>query len=421
LSITLIVFLLVYLGMILGTLPGLKMDRASVALGGAVVLLAAGELDQATALASIDFGTLGMLFGLMLVSVQLQIAGFYAAISGMVARLHAPPALLLALLTAMVGVLSAFLTNDVVAVAMTPVVLAIALRRGMNPLPFLLAVALAANAGSVATIIGSPQNMLIAQRLHLSFGDYLVYALVPALLALVVVWAVLGLAFRGRWILERDDAPKPDALPEPSLDYWETIKGLLVLGVVLYAFVFTEWDRGMVATVAGVLMLFNARFVSRTMLERVDWDLLILFVGLFLVNGAFAKAGLSTDLVVWFRGLGIDLHDADVLFAVTAVMSDITSNVPTVMLLLPFAGHDPLAAPLMALASGLASNLIIIGSLANIIVVNAAAAKGFKISFWGFAKVGLPVSALTLAIAYLWVTLVVADFDTTGQVALALH
>jgi Na+/H+ antiporter NhaD/arsenite permease-like protein len=159
----------------------------------------------------------------------------------------------------------------------------------------------------------------------------------------------------------------------------------------------------MVATVGGVLMLFNARFMARPMLERVDWDLLILFVGLFIVNGAFAKAGLSTELVTWLRGMGIDLQDPGVLFAVTAVLSDITSNVPTVMLLLPYAGHDPLSGPLMALASGLASNLIIIGSLANIIVVDAATAKGFKISFWSFAKI-----AVTLAIAYLWVRLVVA-------------
>ncbi|MCG6870204.1 MAG: citrate transporter, partial [Gammaproteobacteria bacterium] len=356
-SITLIVFLVVYLGMILGGIPGLKMDRASVALGGAVVLLAAGELSQPEALASIDFGTLGMLFGLMLISVQLQIAGFYAAISGMVAHLNASPPFLLAMLTALVGVLSAFLTNDVVAVAMTPVVFAIALRRGMNPLPFLLAIALAANAGSVATIIGSPQNMLIAQRLDISFGGYLEYALVPAVLSLLVVWAALALAYRGRWMLDQGNAPKPGALPDPSLDPWETIKGLLVLAFILYAFVFTEWDRGMVATVAGVLMLFNARFMSRTMLERIDWDLLILFVGLFIVNGAFAKAGLATQLVTWLAGMGIDLHDGNVLFVISAVMSDITSNVPTVMLLLPFAGHDPLSGPLMALASGLASNL----------------------------------------------------------------
>ncbi len=407
-SITLIVFLLVYLGMILGRLPGLKVDRTSVALGGAVVLLAAGELDQAQALASIDFGTLGMLFGLMLISVQLQIAGLYAAIAAMVARMRASPAVLLALLTALVGLLSAFLTNDVVAVAMTPVMLAIALRRSMNPLPFLLAIALASNAGSVATIIGSPQNMVIAQHLNLSFGGYLGYALAPAVLALAAVWAVLALAYRGRWMLDPDGAPAADAVPEPSFDTWETTKGLLVLGLVLYAFVFTHWDRGMVATVAGVLMLFNARFMSETMLEKVDWGLLILFVGLFVVNGAFAEAGLAARLVTWLRGIGINLQDADVLFAVTAVMSDITSNVPTVMLLLPFAGQDPLAGPLMALASGLASNLIIIGSLANIIVVRAAGAKGFTISFWSFFKVGLPVSVITLAIAYLWVKLVVA-------------
>jgi len=408
LSITLIVFLLVYLGMILGRLPGLKVDRASVALGGAVVLLAAGELNQAQALASIDFGTLGMLFGLMLISVQLQIAGLYGAIAAMVARMQASPVVLLALLTGLVGLLSAFLTNDVVAVAMTPVILAIALRRGMNPLPFLLAIALAANAGSVATIIGSPQNMVIAQHLKLSFGGYLEYALAPAVLALVVVWAVLALAYRDRWMLEGDRAPAADAVPEPTFDTWETVKGLLMLGFILYAFVFTGWDRGMVATVAGVLMLFNARFMSQTMLEKVDWDLLILFVGLFVVNGAFADAGLAGELVNWLRGIGINLHDANVLFAVTSVMSDITSNVPTVMLLLPFAGQDALAGPLMALASGLASNLIIIGSLANIIVVNAAGAKGFNISFWSFFKVGLPVSVVTLAIAYVWVRLVVA-------------
>lgn len=407
-SITLIVFLVVYLGMILGRLPGLKMDRASVALGGAVVLLAAGKLDESAALASIDFSTLGMLFGLMLISVQLQTAGFYAAISGMVARLDTSPVLLLAILTTLVGLLSALLTNDVVAVAMTPVVLTIALRRGMNPLPFLLAIALAANAGSVATIIGSPQNMLIAQRLDLSFGGYLQYALVPALLSLAVVWALLALVYRGRWLLDQKGDPQPDPSPAPSLDRWETIKGLLVLLFILYAFVFTGWDRGMVATVAGVLMLFNARFVSRSMLERVDWDLLILFVGLFIVNGAFADAGYATQLVAWLQGVGIDLHNPDLLFAVSAVMSDIFSNVPTVMLLLPYAGHDPLSGPLMALGSGLASNLIIIGSLANIIVVDAAAAKGFKISFWDFAKVGVPVSVITLAIAYLWVLLVAA-------------
>lgn len=407
-SVALTVFLFVYLGMILGRLPGLKVDRSTVALGGAVILLAAGELDRGAALASIDFGTLGMLFGLMLVSTQLQFSGLYAVVAGKVARLRVSPSLLLALLTALVGLLSALLTNDVVAVAMTPVLLSIALDRGLNPLPFLLAIALASNAGSVATIIGSPQNMLIAQQMDLGFAGYLVYSLVPALLGLAVVWGVLAFAYRRRWLLDPKQAPETGASAPPTFDRWEAAKGLLVLTFILYAFIFTSWDRGMVATAAGVLMLFNARFVSQTMLDKVDWGLLILFVGLFIVNGAFVDAGLATKLVSWLDALGVDLHDANVLFLVTAVLSDITSNVPTVMLLLPFAGHDPLAGPMMALASGLASNLIIVGSLANIIVVRAAAAKGFEISFWSFAVVGLPVSIATLAIAYAWVRLVVA-------------
>jgi Na+/H+ antiporter NhaD/arsenite permease-like protein len=135
---------------------------------------------------------------------------------------------------------------------------------------------------------------------------------------------------------------------------------------------------------------------------------LILFIGLFIVNGAFADAGLSDRLVTALQQWGVTLHYGDVLCGVTAVLSGIASYVPTVTLLLPFAGHDPLAGPLMALTSGLASNLIIIGSLANIVVVDAAAARGLRISFWHFAKVGLPVSLITVAIADLWIRLVLA-------------
>jgi Na+/H+ antiporter NhaD/arsenite permease-like protein len=382
------------------------MDRASIALGGAIILLATGQLDQSQALDSIDFGTLGMLFGLMLISVQLQLSGFYDTISGAVARLPVSPAALLGLLVAVVGLMSAFLTNDVVAVAMTPVILGIALGRGMNPVPYLLAIALAANAGSVATIIGSPQNMLIAQRLDLSFADYALYAAVPAVLSLGIVWLLLVFLYRGRWQLSSSNHGGTGSDERRRLDRWETAKGLAVLAVLLYAFVFTDWDRGMVATLAGVLMLFNARFVSRTMIERVDWDLLILFVGLFIVNGAFSVNGLSADLVKLLNAWGINLHDANILFVVSAILSDIASNVPTVMMLLPYAGHDPLAGPMMALASGLASNLIIIGSLANIIVVDAANGRGLRVSFLDFAKVGVPVALLTLAVAYAWVRIV---------------
>lgn len=407
-SIALVVFLVVYLGMMLGTLPGLKMDRASIALGGAIALLAFAQMDQAQALASIDFGTLGLLFGLMLISAQFELAGAYGALSAAVTRVRAPPPVLLALLVALVGVLSAFLTNDVVAVAMTPTVLAICIRRGINPVPFLLGIAFAANAGAVATIIGSPQNMLIAERLDLSFRAYLLYAAVPALMSLAAVWAVLAMLYRRRWTLPSvpggagADPTDPD---QPPLQRWETAKGILVLLLALYAFVFTDWSRGLVAASAGVFLLFNARILSRSMLHRVDWDLLILFIGLFIVNGAIAQTGLPGQLVADLKALGFDLHDSNVLFATTAILSDIASNVPTVMLLLPYA-TDPHAGPLMALASGLSSNLIVIGSLANIIVVDAASARGLDISFGEFARAGVPLALATLLLAWGWVMLV---------------
>jgi Na+/H+ antiporter NhaD/arsenite permease-like protein len=401
-----IVFAVVYLGMMLGTLPGLKMDRASIALGGAMALLAFGEVTQQAALASIDFGTIGMLFGLMLISIQLERAGVYGVLSAAVTRVRAGPAVLLAMVVALVGALAALLTNDVVAVAMTPTVLAICLRRGINPVPFLLAIAFAANAGAVATIIGSPQNMLIAERLDLSFGHFLAYALVPALLSLVVVWGALVVLYRNRWALSatRRIASEP-AAAEPVLDRWEAAKGVLILGVVLYAFIFTDWGRGLVAASAGVLMLFNARFVSRSMLHKVDWDLLILFIGLFIVNGAMQNTALPGDFVAELGRLGFDLRDSDVLFLATAVLSDLTSNVPAVMLLLPYA-TGPEAGPLMALASGLSSNLIIVGSLANIIVVDAASQRGLTISFKEFALAGVPVALITLAVGWAWVALV---------------
>jgi Na+/H+ antiporter NhaD/arsenite permease-like protein len=286
------------------------------------------------------------------------------------------------------------------------VVLAISLSRGMNPVPFLLAIAFATNAGSVATIIGSPQNMLIGEQLHLSFAGFMAYTAVPALLSLAVVWLALMFFYRDRWRLERPAASlgaPPAGTPEaPQFDRWETVKGVLVLGLVLYAFIFTDWNRGLVATSAGAFMLFNARFMSRSMLHRMDWGLLILFVGLFIVNGAFQDTGMPQQLVADLKTAGFDLQHSDVLFAASAILSDITSNVPTVMLLLPYAS-DPAAGPLMALASGLSSNLIVIGSLANIIVVDAANARGLNISFWEFAKVGVPVALTTLVIAWVWV------------------
>lgn len=401
-----IVFGLVYFGMIVGRFPYLKIGRPAIALVGAVALLAGHHISGAAALASVDFGTLGLLFGLMLISAQFEIAGLYTYLAKMVDFFKVSPTLLLGIVIVLAGGLAAFLTNDVIAVAMTPVVLGMCVKRNLNPVPYLLGVAFATNAGSVATLIGSPQNMLIAQKLNLSFGYFLLYAAVPAVLSMILSWIMLVYFQRGKWSLEMaGDARTAMELPDVPFNSFETGKALAVTALVIGIFVFTDFDKGLVALTAGCFLLMNGKYDSRAMLGKIDWGLLLLFFGLFVVNAAMDSTNLPQDFVNRLKADGINLQHPATLFITTAALSDIVSNVPSVMLLLPYATH-PMSGPLIVLASGLSSNMIIIGSLANIIVVDAAAGRGLKITSWDFAKVGLPLSLLSMALGALWVWLV---------------
>jgi Na+/H+ antiporter NhaD/arsenite permease-like protein len=388
--------------MILGTLPGLKVNRAAIALLGAIALMATGQITQQEAAASVDYGTIGLLFGLMIVAANFDMAGLYGLLSARAALLTMGPRLFLAVVVAVCGVMSALLTNDVIAVALAPVLLNLCIARRLNPIPYLLALACSTNAGSIATLIGSPQNMLIGQHFHLGFVSFMGYTALPALAALAVVWAVIALQSRGAWQLSAEVHTKH--AKERPFDRWETIKGLVVVVLLVAVFVLTDWPRGQVALAAGGIVLANAHFKSRKMLHRVDWELLVLFIGLFIVNGALHRTGLPQLWIDQLRAHDFALENPAVLFVVTAILSDIVSNVPSVMLLLPFAG-DAFSGPVMAVASGLSSNLIVIGSLASIIVVDAAAQHGLKISFWDFARSGIPITLASMLIAAGWLWL----------------
>jgi Na+/H+ antiporter NhaD/arsenite permease-like protein len=399
-----LIFILVYVGMILGGFPYLKIGRPAIALVGAVALIAGHHISGSETLECVDFGTLALLFGLMLLSIQFEMSGLYTYLSRRVGHYQVSPFILLGLLTALAGGLSAFLTNDVIAVAMTPVVLGLCVEKKLNPVPFLLGIAFATNSGAVATLVGSPQNILISQKLNLSFGAFTLYTAVPALLSLLAGWLLLSWFNRKSWALETPSGQTDERMkmPEVKLDVAEMVKGLIVAAIVIWLFVFTEHNKGLVAVTAGCFLLMNGRFASKEMLGRIDWGLLLLFFGLFVVNSAMNSTGLPQVFVNDLSKAGFQLQHPAVLFTVTAVLSDIVSNVPGVMLLLPYA-TDPLSGPLMAIASGLSSNMIIIGSLANIIVVDAAASRGLKISFWDFAKVGIPAGLISMLLGALWI------------------
>ncbi|MCB1375861.1 MAG: hypothetical protein KDJ78_17080 [Rhodobacteraceae bacterium] len=409
-DLTLLVFLLVYVAMGLGHLPGFNVDRTGAAIVGALALMAAERITPADAWTAIDYRTIGMLFGLMVVSSAFAVSGFYDWTARRVGALEVRPPALLAILVLVAGGLSALLTNDVVVVAMTPLLVSITLARGLNPVPFLLAFCFAANTGSAATIIGSPQNMIAAQGLGLSFNGYLRAALVPAVLSLPVVWAVLAFLYRGRWQLEE---PRGSAAPLPpaAFDRVETAKAAAVTLGVVAAFVLSDWPRELIALTGASLLLVNRKIASTDMLGHVDGNLLLMLMGLFVVNAAMAATGLPQQVLAGLRGAGIDLHEPLPLLLVVSALSNVVGNNPAVMLLVPFlhAGGDPEAlGAALALGTGFSSNLIVFGSLAGIIVVEQAAKQGVPIGFGEFARAGLPVALACLALAAVWIAAFVA-------------
>ena len=395
--VVLLIFVLVYLGMLLGRYPALVLDRTGIALLGAIALLATEKVGPEAAWESIDVPTIALLFGLMLVSAQFRLGGFYARVTRQIAALRLSPQGLLAVLVAVSGGLSALLANDIVCLAMTPVLLEGCARRNLRPLPYLLGLACAANAGSALTLIGNPQNMLIGQRLGLSFAGYLAEAAVPALGGLVLIWLVLCWQFRGRW-QGGIPVPEPEA---PPFNAWQSLKGGLVLTGLVGVFLFSAFPREVAALAAAGILLTSRKMATRNMLGLVDWHLLVLFGALFIVNHAFETAGGIAALTEGLRQLRIDPAQPAPLFLTTVALSNLVSNVPAVMLLLPLATH-PLSGPILALASTLAGNLLIVGSIANIIVVEQAGRMGVTLGWREHLRTGFPVTMLTLALSAVW-------------------
>jgi Na+/H+ antiporter NhaD/arsenite permease-like protein len=396
-ALTYLVFGLVYLGMFLGRLPRLALDRTGIALLGAIMLIVSGVLTPQAAWLTIDLPTLGLLFGLMVVSAQFRLGGFYSHFTLRLSALRVPAPGLLALVVVSAGVLSAFLSNDIICLVMAPVLIAGCLGRQLNPVPFLLALACAANIGSAATLIGNPQNMLIGQVMQLDFAAYSLQALVPVLAGLVVTWAVVTRLYRGRWEMRRE----PPQLQIQPFSPWQTGKAFAVLSVIVAAFLLGSWPREIVALAAAGVLLTSRSMHSRDMLQLVDWQLLVLFAGLFVVNHALLQTGAPAALVGDLRGLGVDITQPGWLMVAIIGLSNAVSNVPAVMLLLPFA-DDALGGTVLAVFSTLAGNLLIVGSIANIIVVDQASRHGITISWREHARVGIPVTLLSLTVAALW-------------------
>jgi Na+/H+ antiporter NhaD/arsenite permease-like protein len=306
--------------------------------------------------------------------------------------------------------LAAFLTNDVVAVAMTPLLMSITLNRKLNPIPFLLGFCFAANAGASGTIIGSPQNMIAAQKLNLSFAGVSELTALPALLSLPIIWLVVSWLYRGQWELNQNqDAKSPaQSADETPFSLPETIKAAVVALAVVVAFIFSPWPRELIALTAAGVLLLSRRVSSTDMLKQVDGDLILLIMGLFVVNAAVSNTGLPQTLLSHLAHAGIDLQQPFTLFWVSSIVSNIVGNNPAVIMLVPYlhSSGDALYGAALSLGTHFSSNLLVFGSLAGIIMVERAKDYGFTISFGEFSRAGAVVTVLTMAMAAVWLLVV---------------
>lgn len=397
------VFLFVYAGMITGHIPPYAIDRTGIALLGAIFLIADGKVSLQGAWAAIDPSTIALLLGLMVVSAQFRLAGFYTRVTRALSCAAGGPERLLALVIGSAALLSALLVNDIVCLAMTPILVEGCARRRLDPRPFLLGLACASNVGSAATLIGNPQNMLIGEKLKLPFAGYLADALPPVLAGLAATWWILARLYRGRF--ERETPPP--LIEAPDFSRWQTTKGLALLALLVGLFLFTALPRDVLALAAAGILLLSRRMATRDMLGLVDWQLLVLFASLFVVNGCLEASGGTERIFASLRATGVDLAAPGPLFAAAALLSNLVSNVPAVMLLLPAATH-PASGAILALSSTLAGNLFLVGSIANLIVVEGARRHGVTITWADHARVGVPVTLATLSLAggWLWLKIV---------------
>jgi Na+/H+ antiporter NhaD/arsenite permease-like protein len=394
------IFLASYFVFALGKFPGLKIDRPGAAFIGGVLMVAFRVLPPGQALSAIDFPTVVLLFSMMLLLGYLHLAGFFDFIAGRIVSGIEPRHLLPGIIF-LTGILSAFFVNDIICLAMAPFAITAAKRMGLKPVPYLLAVATASNIGSVASITGNPQNMLIGSYSGIHYRDFLVHLGPVAIAGLFLDWFVL-------WLLCTRNAPPAQPAadpPERKIEAASLWKPAIVIAGVLAGFL-AGVPPALCAAIGASVMLVTRTREPREVYQQVDWGLLVFFLGLFLIVGGAENAGLTQRLLEISRGL--NLQNSAVFTLTTAALSNVVSNVPAVMVLKSFVAsftNQHQGWLVLAMSSTLAGNLTITGSVANIIVIERARAEA-EITFIQYLRVGVPITLLTLLVGWLWLALV---------------
>ena len=397
--IALSIFIITYLGIIFTRLPGINIDRPSAAFSGAVAMVLFGILTPEEAVKAIDFNTIFLLLGMMIIIATLQIDGFFTFIANRTISYSKNRFRLLTLIVLVTGIASAFLVNDAVVLMFTPVIIHICLSSKIDPMPYLIAEILSSNIGSAMTITGNPQNMLIGISSGMSYSHFLLHLFPISLLGMGLVILLVRIFYRKEF-KNKEQLSFPE---KETYDIKRLTRSVSVFGLVVVGFFFGKifnLSIPLVALTGAALIMLIGEAKPSKIIQKVDWVLLLFFASSFIVVRAVEKTGLF-DSVLKADVLKADLRGLGIIHGLSLVLSQIVSNVPFAVLMLPMlkvAGSSMLWMGL-ASASTLAGNATIIGAMANLIVIESADKQGYHISFMEFFKVGMVVTLITLPLS----------------------
>ncbi len=385
----LLIFTLTYAVIALGQPPLFRIDRAGAAIIGAGLMILTGSISEGDAYTAIDYKTVITLFGMMIVVANLRLSGFFNIIMGFIINRINNPKTFLKLLIVISGILSAFFVNDTVCLMFTPFLLLVCKNLDLNPKPFLIALCMSSNIGSVATLTGNPQNIIIGNAGNLSYSNFFFKMFPVSLMGFFILY--LTLLFIYREDLKKDIAIKTSF----KIRYNKalTIKSLIVISLVILFFMM-GLPMELVALGAGCFLLITRRIKPEKIYSLIDFRLLVFFIGLFIIIKSLEFSSIAMDILN--RVGKLTISNLWFLTIVSGILSNIVSNVPAVLIMKSFLSNgSEIHWLILALSSTFAGNLTILGSIANIIVVEAASHR-VKISFWEYTKVGFFVTLLTI-------------------------
>jgi len=400
--ITLLIVSVTLIGVAIGRYPVLRMNRATIVLVGSALLIFINAISFDQALSSIDLNTITLLFCMMIINVNLRICGFFDLITQKVIRIARTPSQLLILVIFSSGILSALFLNDTIVLVYTPLVLEITSLLGLNPIPYLIATACAANVGSAATIIGNPQNMLIGISSGISFLDFTLKLAPVALGALLFVWLVVSIVYH-----KQINNKKFFVEPEIKIKlYFPLFYKSMIAALIMIILLLLDYPIPLSALVASSILLVTRRLKPERVFREIDWSLLVFFSGLFVVTASIDTSKIGSHLFSLI--LPLLQSDFATFSIISAVVSNIVSNVPAVLLfkpVVPLMQNANTLWLLLAVSTTFAGNLTLLGSVANLIVAESAKSRGVKLSFKEYLKAGIPVTVLTLLFSVIWFTL----------------